>query len=67
MQNPLRYQTTPLNGMHVMVVDDGTKITDERTGEEVIVTDASAAAKGNVIYCTKPVFEALKKQTQKSN
>jgi hypothetical protein len=47
--------------MHVMVVDAGTVIKDERTGSEIEVTDSSWATKGGVIYCTRAIFEALKK------
>jgi len=52
--------TVPFAGMHVMVVDAGTKVTDERSGEEVIIDDETAAAKGPVIYCTQKIFDALK-------
>ena len=54
--------TIPFAGVHVMVVDAGTKITDERSGDEVIIDDENCAAKGSVIYCTQKIFDALKAQ-----
>ena len=45
-----------------MVVDAGTVIKDERSGEEVTVDDKTAARKGALVYCTKPVYDALKAQ-----
>jgi hypothetical protein len=62
MENPLRYTTVPFAGMHVMVVDVGTKVTDERSGEEVVVDDHTAASKGAVIYCTQKIFDDLKQK-----
>lgn len=60
MKHPSEYATVPFTGMHVMVVDAGTVITDERTGEEITVNDSTVASNGAVIYCTQVVFEALK-------
>lgn len=66
MKHPLEYPTTPFNGLHVMVVDAGTRVKDERSGEEVEITDTSAARKGSVIYCTQAIFDALKAQVPES-
>jgi hypothetical protein len=50
-------------GAHVMVVSPGTVVRDERSGEEIVVDDTSAARKGSVVYCTQAVFEVLKVRT----
>lgn len=60
VKHPSRYATVPFNGLHVMVVDAGTAITDERSGQTIIVDDNSAARKGAVLYCTQTIFDALK-------
>lgn len=60
MRRPSKYSTVPFNGLHVMVVDAGTAITDERSGQTIIVDDSSAARKGEVLYCTQTIFDALK-------
>ncbi len=67
MKSPGFYATTPFNGMHVMVVDDGTVVRDERSGEEVTVDDKTVAAKGAVLYCTQSVFDALKAHAAQLN
>lgn len=54
------FSTAPFNGLHVMVVSAGTVVRDERSGEEIVVDDASAARKGSVLYCTQATFDALK-------
>jgi hypothetical protein len=64
MKNPNIYATTPFHGMHVMVVDGGTVVRDERSGEEVTVDDKTVAAKGPVLYCTQPVFDAMKARVE---
>lgn len=46
--------------MHVMEVDAGTKITDERSGETITVDDETCAVKGRVIFCTKRTYDAFK-------
>lgn len=63
MKHPSEYATVPFAGMHVMVVDAGTKITNERTGEEITVNDSTVASNGAVIYCTQAVFDDLKSRT----
>ena len=67
MKHPSEYTTVPFNGMHVMVVDAGTKITNERTGEEIVVDDNTIARKGSVIWCTKAVFEELKSKFEETD
>lgn len=62
-RHPSEYTTQPFGGFHVMVVDPGTTITDERTGASETVDGRSAVRKGAVIYCTKSVFDAMKAQT----
>lgn len=64
MKNPIEYATTPFLGMHVMQVDPGTVITDERTGQEATVEDDTFVTKGNVIFCTKKIFDRLKEEIQ---
>lgn len=49
-------------GCHVIVVDAGTVIKDERTGREETVTENSAVTKGALIYCTQRIFDALKER-----
>lgn len=63
MKHPSEYATTPLGGLHVMVVDTGTVIKNERTKEEIEVTDTTAARKGNVIFCTQKTYDEMKRQT----
>ncbi len=67
MKHPSEYRTIPFNGVHVMVVDAGTVIKDERTGDEVTVTDKVIARKGSVFYVTQPYFDALKAQFPQSH
>ena len=59
MKHPSEYTTVRLGDVHVMVVDIGTKITNERTGEEVIIDDDTMARKGVMIWCTEAVFQEL--------
>ncbi len=54
------WMTTPLGTMHVMQVETGTSVKDERTGDEIIVDDNTCAIKGRVIFCTERVYENLK-------
>lgn len=63
MRSPATYSTTAFGGVRVMVVDAGTVVRDERTGEEIVVDDATAAGKGGVIYCTQKIFDDLKART----
>jgi hypothetical protein len=60
MRHPSKYSAVPFSGLHVMVVDAGTAITDERSGQTIIVDDDSAVRKGAVLYCTQAIFDALK-------
>lgn len=60
MSDPSSYSTVPFHGLHVMKVDAGSVITDERTGQSVTVDDDTVAFKGRVCFCTEKIFEALK-------
>ncbi len=59
MKHPSEYSTVPFNGLHVMVVDAGTAIFDERSGQTIVVDDNVSARKGTVLYCTQAIFDAL--------
>jgi hypothetical protein len=63
MRSPATYSATALGGVHVMVVDAGTAVRDERSGQVIVVDDATAARKGSVIYCTQKIFDELKART----
>lgn len=52
--------TIPFGGMHIMPVDPGTVVTDERTGERATITDTSFAVKGRVMWVTHATYEAMK-------
>ena len=60
MKHPADYSTVPLLGLHVMAVDAGTVVTDERTDQKVTIDDNTSCRKGNVVFCTEKTFEALK-------
>lgn len=60
MPHPSEYSTVPFGSMHVMQVDVGTKVTDERSGETITVDDETTAVKGRVIFCTEKTYNALK-------
>ena len=60
MKHPSAYTTIPFEGYHVMIVDSGTKVKDERSGEELEVTDTSIARKGTLIWCTQASFDQLR-------
>lgn len=60
MKHPSEYPVTAFGGIHVMVVDAGTVVKDERSGEEIEITDRTSASKGALLYCTQAVFDALK-------
>jgi hypothetical protein len=62
MRDPSEYSTVPWNGLHVMEVDAGTVITDERTRQKFIVTDDETVFKGSVMFCTKRIFDRLKEK-----
>jgi hypothetical protein len=64
MRHPSEYYTVPLGAMHIMVVDAGTIITDERSGEKATIDDKTSAVKGRLLYCTERVFEAMKAQME---
>lgn len=59
-RHPSEYSTVPLGSMHVMQVDVGTNVTDERSGETITVDDETIAVKGRVIFCTERQYEAIK-------
>jgi hypothetical protein len=59
MKHPSEYTTIPLYGFHVMIVDEGTTITDEASGEEALINGEEMVFKGTLIYCTQPIYEAL--------
>ncbi len=65
MRHPSEYTTVPFGALHVMQVDAGTVITDERTGQTITVDDETAAVKGNVMFLTEAKFEALKAHVAK--
>jgi hypothetical protein len=60
VRHPSEYTTVPLGSLHVMAVDVGTVITDERTGQKVTIDDNTHCRKGSVIFCTSKTFDALK-------
>lgn len=60
MRHPSEYTTTPFGGLHVMQVDAGTVVTDERTGQSVTIDNETAVRKGNLVYCTSNIYEAIK-------
>ena len=62
MRHPKEYTTVPFNGVHVMAVDAGTVITDEKSGESITVQDDVCARKGPVIFCTQKVFDEWKRK-----
>lgn len=62
MRSPSEYSTVPWNGLHVMEVDAGTVITDERTGKKFTVSDGETVFKGRVMFCTKRMFDWLKEE-----
>jgi len=60
MKHPSEYTTALYGGIHVMEVDAGTVITDERTQTKITVDDETSAFKGNVMWCTARTVEKLK-------
>ncbi len=66
MSNPLLRDVMPFAGIDVIVVEAGTKIIDDRTGEEVVVDDKTAAGTHDKLYVTKTVWDALKAQIPQS-
>lgn len=48
-----------LMGLRLEVVPAGTKVRDERTGQEETVGDGGAIKAGNVLYCTRVVYGRL--------
>ena len=61
MKHPSEYTTVPIGAFHVMVVDAGTTIRDEATGQDETVDDGAVIFKGAVIYCTDLMFAGLKR------
>ena len=62
-KHPRDYGIVKYCGLHIMVVDAGTKVKDERSGQEIKVTDLVSVKKGNVIFCTQVFFDFLKSNT----
>lgn len=58
-------KTIPFGAFHIMQVDPGSKVTDERTGQEIIVDDDTCAVKGRVIFCTKRAYDLMILATEK--
>jgi len=63
MRHPSEYTTVPFGAMHVMEVDAGTVIKDERSGEEITVDDNTVAVKGSVMWCTAKTVAAIAART----
>jgi hypothetical protein len=60
MNNPiLNDKQHALFGLQLVIVEPGTEITDERTGQKEVVGDDGAVKAGNTMYCTKPVYARL--------
>jgi len=62
MKHPSEYFAEAFAGFHVMEVDAGTVVTDERTGDKITVDDETVAVKGRVMFCTKKVYDRLKQE-----
>jgi hypothetical protein len=62
-KHPREYGIVNYDGYHIMVVDAGTKVTDERSGQEIEVTDLVSAKKGDVIFCTQDFFDFMRAHT----
>lgn len=67
MRSPSEYFAVAFAGFHVMEVDAGTVVTDERTGDKITVDDETVAVKGRVMFCTKLVFDRLKEEVPSAN
>lgn len=48
-----------LMGLRLEVVPAGTTVRDESTGQEETVGEGGAVTAGNVMYCTKVVYDRL--------
>ena len=48
-----------LMGLRLEVVPSGTTVRDDRTGDQYTVEDDGAVKAGNVMYCTKAVYDRL--------
>lgn len=64
MRNPILNNASPFNGVKVMEVEPGTVIKDERSGKSKTVTDDTVVFKGNVMFCTKPMVDRLKREVK---
>ena len=64
MTHPAFYTTEPFGSMHVMAVDPGTVIKDERSGESVTIDEQTFAVKGRVIWCTHTTADRLREHIQ---
>lgn len=49
-------------GVKFMVVEAGTTIKDERTGQTEEVTDKGGVFAGSTMYCTAKVYERIKQE-----
>ena len=67
MRSPSEYFAVAFKGFHVMDVDAGTVVTDERTGDKITVDDETVAVKGTVMFCTKRIFDRLKEEIPSAN
>lgn len=54
------YPISNFGGVRVVVVPTGTVVTDERTGQKQIITDQSAAGKGDLLWVTQATYDRLK-------
>lgn len=52
-------------GMRIQVVEPGTTITDNRTGQSETVPDGGAVKAGDTLYCTKAVYVRLQQEFEK--
>jgi hypothetical protein len=56
-----------LMGLRVEVVEPGTQITDERTGQVEVVSDGVAVKADNTLYCTKAVYVRIKQEFERNS
>lgn len=62
MKHPSEYTTVQLGNMHFMIVDPGTIITDERSGQQAIIEGKNFAVKNKVVFCTDQLYQLVKNQ-----
>lgn len=56
-----------LMGLKLEVVEPGTRITDERTGQTEIVGEGGAVKAGSTMYCTKSVYVRLVQEFERNS